>query len=140
MMQKIPKQVYTAEFKEQAVRRVRDSKRVSAVAKDMGLVKQTLRNWVKAFEACKLNGAGAPKVTPEGMELSSLRAENARLKREVAILKKRRRTSRAMHCEVRLDRCAARPLRPERAVGCPRRQCRRLPGLGIVAARRIAGG
>jgi transposase len=88
MMQKIPKQEYTAEFKEQAVKRVKDGKRVSAVAKEMGLVEQTLRNWVKAFDAGTLNGAGAAKVTPEAMELSRLRAENARLKREVDILKK----------------------------------------------------
>ena len=87
-MQKIPKQAYPAEFKEQAVKRVKDGKRVSAVAKEMGLVEQTLRNGVKAFDVGTLNGAGAVKVTPEGMELSRLRAENARLKREVDILKK----------------------------------------------------
>ena len=49
----------------------------------MGLVEQTLRNWVKAFDVGTLNGAGAPKVTPEAMELSRPRAENARLNREV---------------------------------------------------------
>ena len=87
-MQKIPKQEYTAEFKEQAVKRVKDGKSVSAVAKEMGLVEQTLRHWVKAFDVGTLNGAGAAKVTPEAMELSRLRAENARLKREVEILKK----------------------------------------------------
>lgn len=87
-MQKIPKQEYTAEFKEQAVKRVKDGKSVSAVAKEMGLVEQTLRNWVKAFELGRLNGAGAAQVTPEAMDLSRLRAENARLKREVEILKK----------------------------------------------------
>lgn len=80
-MQKIPKQEYTAEFKEQAVKRVKDGKRVSAVAKEMGLVEQTLRNGVKAFAVGTLNGAGAAQV-------SRLRAENARLKREVDILKK----------------------------------------------------
>ena len=87
-MQKIPKQAYTAEFKEQAMKRVKDGKRVSAVAKEMGLIEQTLRNWVKAFDVGTLHGAGAAKVTPEAMELSRLRAENARLKREVDILKK----------------------------------------------------
>ncbi len=54
----------------------------------MGLVEQTLRNWVTAFEVGTLNGAGAEKVTSEAMELSRLRAENVRLKREVDILKK----------------------------------------------------
>jgi transposase len=87
-MQKIPKQEYTAEFKEQAVKRVKEGQGVGAAAKELGLVEQTLRNWVKAFDAGTLNGAGAPKVTAEAMELSRLRAENARLKREVEILKK----------------------------------------------------
>ncbi len=43
---------------------------------------------MKAFAAGILNGAGAPKVTPEGMERSRVRTENAWLKREVDILKK----------------------------------------------------
>ncbi len=87
-MQKMPKQAYTAEFKEPAVKRVKDGKRVGAVAKEMGLVEQTLRNGVKAFDVGTLNGAGAAKVTPEAMEMSRLRAENARLKRAVDILNK----------------------------------------------------
>lgn len=87
-MQKIPKPEYTVEFKEQAVKRVKDGKTVGAVAREMGLVEQTLRNWVKVSDAGKLDGAGTRKITPEEMELSRLRAENLRLKREVEILKK----------------------------------------------------
>ncbi len=87
-MQKIPKPEYTTEFKEQAVKRVKDGKTVGAVAKEMGLVEQTLRNWVKASDAGRLDGPGARKVMPEEMELSRLRAEVVRLKREVDILKK----------------------------------------------------
>ena len=85
---KIPKQEYTAEFKELAVKRVQGGQTVGAVARDLGLVEQTLRNWVKAAAAGKLNGAGSKVVTPEEMELSRLRAENIRLKRENEILKK----------------------------------------------------
>jgi transposase len=51
MMQKIPKQECTTEFKEQAVKRVTAGKTVGAVAKEMGLVEQTLRNGVKAVDA-----------------------------------------------------------------------------------------
>jgi transposase len=87
-MMKIPKQEYTAEFKEVAVKRVKGGQSVGAVAKDLGLVEQTLRNWVKAAAAGKLNGAVGKVVTPEQMELSRLRAENIRLKRECEILKK----------------------------------------------------
>ena len=85
---KIPKQEYTAEFREMAVKRVKDGLSVGAAAKELGLVEQTLRNWVKAAAAGKLNGAPGKVVTPEQMELSRLRAENARLRRECEILKK----------------------------------------------------
>jgi len=87
-MKKIPKQEYTAEFKELAVKRVKAGQSAGAVAKDLGLIEQTLRNWVKAAAAGKLNSPGGKVVTPEQMELSRLRAENIRLKRENEILKK----------------------------------------------------
>lgn len=86
-MKKIPKQEYTAEFKEQAVKHAQ-AVGIVVAAKDLGLVEQTLRNWVKASGTGKLVGAGAKPVTPEQMELSRLRAENARLKMHVEILKK----------------------------------------------------
>ena len=84
----IPKQQYTTEFKKLAVTRVREGQSAGAVAKELGLIEQTRRNWVKAAAAGTLNGAGAKVVTPEQMELSRLRAENVRLKRENEILKK----------------------------------------------------
>jgi len=87
-MFKIPKQEYTAEFKELAVKRVKSGQGIGAVARDLGLVEQTLRNWVKAAKAGKLNPPDARQVTPEQMELSRLRAENARLRMECEILKK----------------------------------------------------
>ena len=49
---------------------------------------RTLRNWVKAAKAGKLKPAGGKTVTPEQMELSRVRAENARLRMENEILKK----------------------------------------------------
>lgn len=85
---KIPKQAYTTEFKELAVKRVKDGQPAGVVAKELGLIEQTLRNWVKASAEGRLQGAGAKVVTPEEMELSRLRAENIRLKRENEILKK----------------------------------------------------
>ena len=87
-MKKIPKQEYTAEFKELAVKRVKAGQSVGAVARELGLIEQTLRNWVKAVAASKLNGPGSKVVTPEQMELTRVRAENIRLKRENEILKK----------------------------------------------------
>lgn len=85
---KIPKQAYTLEFKELAVKRVKDGQSLAGVAKELGLVEQTLRNWIKAAAAGKLSGADGKAVTLEEMELSRLRAENIRLKRELEIIKK----------------------------------------------------
>jgi transposase InsO family protein/transposase-like protein len=81
-VKKIPKQEYTAEFKEQAVKHAQAVGIVLA-AKELGLVEQTLRNWVKAAAAGKLTAVAAKPVRPEQMELSRLRAQNARLKMHV---------------------------------------------------------
>ena len=85
---KIPKQEYTTEFKERAVKHVKEGKSIGLAAKELGLIEQTLRNWVRLAAAGKLTGAGTKCVTPEQMDLSRLRAENVRLKRECEILKK----------------------------------------------------
>jgi len=85
---KIPKQEYTAEFKELAVKRIKEGVTPGMLSKELEVSEQTLRNWVKAADAGKLNKPGGKVVTPEQMELSRLRAENIRLKRECEILKK----------------------------------------------------
>ena len=85
---KIPKQAYTLEFKELAIKRVKDGQALAGVAKELGLVEQALRNGVKAAGAGTLSGAAGKAVTPEEMELSPLRAENIRVKRELEIIRK----------------------------------------------------
>ena len=86
-MKRILKREYTAEFREQAVAMVNNGRSVPEVAKELGLIEQTVRNWVKAAEQGRLNEK-TKKVTEEQMELSRLRAETARLKMENEILKK----------------------------------------------------
>jgi len=85
---KISRSAYTAEFKELAVKRIQAGASIPATAKELGINDQTLRNWLKAAAAGTLNGAGSKLVTAEEMELSRLRAENAKLKRENEIIKK----------------------------------------------------
>lgn len=87
-MKRIPKQEYTPEFRDLAVKRVKAGQSIGGVARELGISEQTLRNWVKAAASGKLNGPGTRVVTPEQMELSRVRAENIRLKRENEILKK----------------------------------------------------
>jgi transposase len=60
----MPKQGYTAEFKEQAVKHAQAVGIVLA-AKELALVEQTLRNWVRASAAGKQTAAGSKPVTPE---------------------------------------------------------------------------
>jgi transposase len=86
-MKRILKREYTAEFREQAVAMVNNGRSVPEVAQELGLITQTLRNWVKAAERGRLNEK-AKKVSEEQMELSRLRAENAQLRMENEILKK----------------------------------------------------
>jgi transposase len=53
-MEPIPKQAYMAEFKQLAVRRMKDGQTIPSVAKELGLNDQTLCNWIKAAAAGKL--------------------------------------------------------------------------------------
>jgi transposase len=88
-MRRIPKVAYTLEFKLEALRRVRGGEPVRRVAREIGVPEQSIRNWVKAQAGGKLGMAenGKP-ITPEQMEISRLRAEVARLKMEMEIVKK----------------------------------------------------
>ena len=85
---KIPRQSYTLDFKELALKRVKDGQSFSAVAKELGIDEQTLRNWSSAAARGALRGSSTKPVSEEQMELSRLRAENVRLKRENEIIKK----------------------------------------------------
>jgi len=62
-MMKIPKQEYTVEFRELAVKRSKEGLTPGAVSKELGVSDQTLRKWVKAHDVGKLIGA-APMATP----------------------------------------------------------------------------
>ena len=80
---------YTLEFKQEAVRLVESGQTIAAAARSVGMVEQTLFNWVKASREGTLKGADKPaKVSAEQMEISRLRAELARVKMERDILGK----------------------------------------------------
>ena len=80
---------YTLEFKQEAVRLVESGRCIAAAARSLGVVDQTLFNWVKAWREGRLRGAdGASKVSSEQMEISRLRAELGRVKMEGDILEK----------------------------------------------------
>jgi len=88
-MMKAERARYTLEFKQEAVRLVESGESIAAAARKLGMIDQTLFNWVKASREGRLKGAdSASKVSAEQMEISRLRAELARVKMERDILGK----------------------------------------------------
>jgi len=87
-MERAKRAKYTLEFKQEAVRLVETGQTLAAAARSLGLVDQTLHNWVQAERQGKLKGAEKKAVSAEQMEISRLRAELARVKMERDILGK----------------------------------------------------
>ena len=87
-MKKAARARYTQEFKQEAVRLVQGGQTIAAAARTLGLVEQTLFNWIKADREGKLKGADKKPISAEQMEISRLRAELARVKMERDILGK----------------------------------------------------
>ena len=87
-MTKTTRARYTLAFKQEAVRLVDGGQSIAAAARTLGLVEQTLFNWVKAEREDKLSGADSKAVSAEQMEISRLRAELARVKMERNVLEK----------------------------------------------------
>lgn len=88
-MERLPRKAYTYEFKLEAVRLVESGQSVAEASRSLGVVEQTLSNWIRAHKAGKLtaNGRGS-KLTAEQIEIRQLRAELARIKMERDILGK----------------------------------------------------
>ena len=88
-MTKAVRKRYTPEFKQEAARLVESGQSLAAAARTLGVVEQTLSNWLKAHRAGTLKGdSGKSKVSAEPMEISRLRAELARVTMERDILGK----------------------------------------------------
>ncbi len=79
---------FTPEYKDEAVKLVVNTGRpVAVVARELGVVEQTLGNWVKAYRA--RHETGDEVLTEvERVELVRLRKENSELKMDRAFLKK----------------------------------------------------
>jgi transposase len=78
---------YPPEFRERAIRMARESQRsIAAVAADLGINHETLRQWLRQDEAD--NGSRADRLASnERQELATLRRENRELRRANEILK-----------------------------------------------------
>jgi len=87
-MTKTSRARYTLEFKQEAARLVEAGQSIAAAARTLGVVEQTLFNWVKAQRQGRFKGVDSKPVSAEQMEISRLRAELARVKMEPGILGK----------------------------------------------------
>src|SRR5215210_3263435 len=92
-MEKLPRQAYTREFRQQAVEMItRDGLSLTEAARRLSISPKTLTNWVKRAKREDSPGAAAPAprpaVTDTEAELLRLRRENAELRMERDILKK----------------------------------------------------
>lgn len=92
-MEKLPRQVYTTEFRQQAVELItRDGLGLAEAARRVSISPKTLTNWVRRAKHDGSPGAAAPatrrEVPDAEAELSRLRRENAELRMERDILKK----------------------------------------------------
>ena len=88
-MMKAARARYTLEFKQEGVRLVESGQTIAVASRSLGVVEQTLFNWVKARREGRLKGADSrSKVTAEQMEISRLRADLARVSMERDILGK----------------------------------------------------
>ena len=82
-MERIPRAVYTKEFREEAVKLVTESSlKIPEVGRRLKIAPSTLRSWVTAKREGKLGDVGRRQKP-----LTEVEMELARVKRELAIVK-----------------------------------------------------
>ena len=89
-MNRIPKAVYTKEFREEAVKLAQtEGVGVSEAARRLSIPMKSLANWVRAAKAGKLKtvGQGQKPLTDLEMELNRVKRELAEVKMERDLLK-----------------------------------------------------
>ena len=85
-MERIPRAIYTKEFREEAVKLVKEGGlSISAVGRKISVSPTTIHYWLKASEENKLSEVGKQQ-----RPLTEVEMELARVKRELAIVKMER--------------------------------------------------
>jgi transposase len=90
-MERVPRQQYTKEFREQAVQLVQDQKlTIPEAARRLAMSDKTLANWVFRARQGQLSGLGESRrpVTDLEAEVSRLKRELVEVRMERDILKK----------------------------------------------------
>ena len=112
-MEHVPRQQYTKEFREQAVRLVLEQQvTIPEAARRLAMSGRTLERWVCRARQGQLTTLGESRrpVTELEAELSRLKQDLAEARMERDILKKPLRTLRRRSCPVRADEDAAAPV------------------------------
>ena len=90
-MEKLPRHVYTSEFRQQAVEMItRDYLSIAEVARRLSMSPKTLANWVKWAKDGRVSPASRASAAPRRHEVTDAEAEVSRLRREVAELRMER--------------------------------------------------
>jgi transposase len=106
MSQEKPK-VYSAEFRESAVKLANESdKSIAQTARDLGINENTLHTWISKYSR-RMETAKAIRTDDHLYEeLKRLKKENARLIEERDLIKRQQRTLPRSNGKVRLDQAA----------------------------------
>ena len=83
------RRIFSKQFKEDAVRLVKESgESLAAVARNIGVGEQSLRNWVRQAEIDSGRGSSQAPTTSERAEIRELRRKLRDVERERDFLKK----------------------------------------------------
>ena len=108
-MKQIPRRVFTAEYKSEAVK-LSSAVGVPTAARQLDVDTKSLYLWIRQSNEGTLKPSGSSKLTIEQQRIRELERELAIARMERDLLKKRRRSSRRSRGEVRLDRETATPV------------------------------
>lgn len=89
-MKRIPRRIFTEEFKKEAVRLFQEQDLTFAeVSRNLDIAPKSLRTWLSQYDAGSLKGSlGVGKLTPEQLRIRELERELAIAREERDILKK----------------------------------------------------
>ena len=102
-MKRIPRRIFTEEFKREAIKLVTEQGLTMAEAgRKLDIATKSLRTWVEQLERGQLKASlGASKLTVDQQRIRELERELAIAKMERDILKKARRSSQGSRSEIR---------------------------------------
>lgn len=89
-MKRMPRRIFTEEFKKEAVRLFKEQDLTLAeVSRNLDIAPKSLKSWLKLYDAGALKGSlGVAKLTPDQLRIRELERELAIAREERDILKK----------------------------------------------------